>query len=309
MENTDVLTNPLLLAEPHDRKAHLRFRSPKKAVIHSIDNDDAHTTTTLKTAKTTPKKTSEKSENRPRPRSQAVVPKRTKPVYYLFDRHTDVTAVVLLVCVFLITVGSYPGGQEGDRVSLQHVFYSGWITAVATGLGALPFFFLHDLDAFYKGLSNALAAGMMIAASYSLITEALEYQTSEVGLLDSIHSLGTATALEPTLHTSTDSLMILLYMPIVAREYHPPVRTFCGALLGLIFILVAKQVLDKYEDLSIESLVAGDPAVQDNSDNECVEVVNGSTSVVNKGCRPQVEAFNFLALFVCYYVYHRFIHL
>lgn len=62
---------------------------------------------------------------------------------------------------------------------LQHpvvdVFLFATITAIATGLGALPFFFFKKLTRSWLGISNAIAAGLMIAASFGLIYEGLEY--------------------------------------------------------------------------------------------------------------------------------------
>lgn len=45
------------------------------------------------------------------------------------------------------------------------------VTALATGLGALPFAFVHDVSRRYLGLANALAAGLMLAASLLLLYE------------------------------------------------------------------------------------------------------------------------------------------
>lgn len=42
--------------------------------------------------------------------------------------------------------------------------------AAATGLGALPFFFV-ELDPQWAGLCNGMAAGVMLAASFDLIQE------------------------------------------------------------------------------------------------------------------------------------------
>ncbi len=45
------------------------------------------------------------------------------------------------------------------------------ITAVATGLGALPFLFVHRFSDWWLGVFNAGAGGLMLAASHSLIAE------------------------------------------------------------------------------------------------------------------------------------------
>lgn len=55
------------------------------------------------------------------------------------------------------------------------VFYFASITAIATGFGALPFFFFRDPSRTWLGISNATAAGLMLAASFGLIYEGLEY--------------------------------------------------------------------------------------------------------------------------------------
>lgn len=39
------------------------------------------------------------------------------------------------------------------------VFYYAMITAIATGIGALPFFFFKDLTRNWLGISNAVARG------------------------------------------------------------------------------------------------------------------------------------------------------
>jgi zinc transporter ZupT len=55
-----------------------------------------------------------------------------------------------------------------------NVFYYAMITAIATGFGALPFFFFKDLTPNWLGISNAVASGLMIAASFGLIYEGIE---------------------------------------------------------------------------------------------------------------------------------------
>lgn len=55
------------------------------------------------------------------------------------------------------------------------VFIYALITAVATGLGALPFFFFKNLTRNWLGISNAIASGLMIAASFGLIYEGINH--------------------------------------------------------------------------------------------------------------------------------------
>lgn len=65
------------------------------------------------------------------------------------------------------------GGSPG-RVSVSTVAWSTFAMAVATGLGAVPFFFM-ELEAQWAGLCNGLAAGVMLAASFDLVQEGQVY--------------------------------------------------------------------------------------------------------------------------------------
>ena len=55
------------------------------------------------------------------------------------------------------------------------VFLLALLTAVATGLGALPFYFVESLTRGWLGVSNALASGLMLAASLGLVYEGAAY--------------------------------------------------------------------------------------------------------------------------------------
>jgi len=54
------------------------------------------------------------------------------------------------------------------------VFLFAGLTAVATGLGALPFLLTRKLGRQWLGLANALAAGLMLGASFGLMYEGFE---------------------------------------------------------------------------------------------------------------------------------------
>jgi len=68
---------------------------------------------------------------------------------------------------------------------IYDVFLYALITAIATGLGALPFMFIKKITPTVMGFSNAIAAGLMTGASIGLIIEAVEinYLKLIVGLL------------------------------------------------------------------------------------------------------------------------------
>ncbi|KAL0349353.1 UNVERIFIED_CONTAM: putative zinc transporter [Sesamum angustifolium] len=65
-------------------------------------------------------------------------------------------------------MGEWQGGN--NRVSVSTVAFFTLAMAAATGLGALPFFFV-ELDPQWAGICNGMAAGVMLAASFDLIQE------------------------------------------------------------------------------------------------------------------------------------------
>jgi zinc transporter ZupT len=54
------------------------------------------------------------------------------------------------------------------------------VTAIATGLGAVPFLFIRSLSKWWLGISNAIAAGLMLGASHNLIAEGAKIGPSRV---------------------------------------------------------------------------------------------------------------------------------
>lgn len=67
-------------------------------------------------------------------------------------------------------------------VNVYTVTLAAGITAVATGLGALPFLFFRNISRRNLGLANAAAAGLMIAASVMLLYEGSAYSLVRVGV-------------------------------------------------------------------------------------------------------------------------------
>jgi zinc transporter ZupT len=60
------------------------------------------------------------------------------------------------------------------------VFFAALLTALATGLGALPFLLVRKFSRRWLGIFNSLAAGLMLGASHGLINEGLD---RDLGLL------------------------------------------------------------------------------------------------------------------------------
>lgn len=61
-----------------------------------------------------------------------------------------------------------------NRVSVSTVALFTLVMAAATGLGAVPFFFV-ELDQKWAGICNGMAAGVMLAASFDLIQEGQDH--------------------------------------------------------------------------------------------------------------------------------------
>lgn len=71
-------------------------------------------------------------------------------------------------------VGNSNRKGGSNRVSVSTVALFTLAMAAATGLGAVPFFFV-ELDPQWAGLCNGMAAGVMLAASFDLIQEGQDY--------------------------------------------------------------------------------------------------------------------------------------
>jgi hypothetical protein len=77
----------------------------------------------------------------------------------------DLLGYSLLALLIVVTFVTYPDFDTlKQKVTAQHVWYFGWITAIATGAGVLPFFFFSEPDKFWMGVSNG--EGELLSALY-----------------------------------------------------------------------------------------------------------------------------------------------
>lgn len=66
-----------------------------------------------------------------------------------------------------------------DWAVIEHCAYYGLLTCLTTGLGALPFFVCKVQNEAWLGAGNAMAAGMMIAASVDMAIEGASLEASD----------------------------------------------------------------------------------------------------------------------------------
>ena len=100
------------------------------------------------------------------------------------------------------------GSRSGNGTKGWSVALNTLLMALASGLGAAPFFVVEKVPRKWLGVANALASGVMIAASFGLIKEGL----------DSVN-----------------------HVP------HTLVRLVGGMILGLVFIIFSQQLVDGHE--------------------------------------------------------------
>ena len=117
----------------------------------------------------------------------------------------------------VITKYTMPTELRTSNPTVQHVWFYGWVTALSTGAGAAPLILAHDMGKAMLAFGNAVAAGMMLSASYSLVAEGM-------------------TVVEPAGFTNGwwGGFAVLLAAPWA--------RMLLGVLAGLVFILSTKKV-------------------------------------------------------------------
>lgn len=165
----------------------------------------------------------------------------------------DMLGYSLWAIIFAMTIFMYPNSvAAGSKPTLSYVFYHGWITAVSTGAGVLPFYLVSIPNQMWNGVSNAIACGMMVAASYSLSYEGitLDEETEGWGVKD-----GMGGAYSEIVGTIVSALRNLGLDGIDGDTLDSPAtRTFLGMLLGVVFIVVTQKVLDQHEDLKVGNI-------------------------------------------------------
>lgn len=163
------------------------------------------------------------------------------------DEEFDTFGYGLLAVLIIVTVVAYPYESiKGASPTLGFVFYYGWITAISTGAGVLPFYIVDIPNKMWLGISNAVASGMMVAASYSLAREGITIDEGEPWDQPSggIISLGA--------EIMSYALSSMGISGISEEDLNGPFgRTILGVLSGVAFILITQKLLEGHEDLKV----------------------------------------------------------
>lgn len=81
--------------------------------------------------------------------------KESEHAIHKANRQTPAWAYICLVLMAAVTYVTVPSPfQPHGEPTLNHVFFYGWLTALSTGLGVLPFLFLPDVASYWVGISN-----------------------------------------------------------------------------------------------------------------------------------------------------------
>jgi zinc transporter ZupT len=163
------------------------------------------------------------------PRATAIAKVPPPPIAFHGTGYSARIAMAIMIVISAFCLAYLNGNPlccclKKTSPTTQHVASYGFLSTVATGLGAVPFMFVGKPNRWWLGFSNALAAGMMMAASLGLLFEGLmlDYETST-------------------------SFMWTVVM-------HPLTRLACGILLGVVFMRVSKNLLDEADDMKMVGL-------------------------------------------------------
>ena len=144
--------------------------------------------------------------------------------HYNFYINIGIVCLSIITIVTILAVYSLKDSKlDSTTVNILHVWAYSWMTAVCTGLGAVPFFMIDNVNDFWLGICNALAGGMMIAASFVLVYE------------------GAAEGFDEQADEA-----VPFYVTII--------KLLIGFLLGVGFVRICRKRLVEYEDLKMGNL-------------------------------------------------------
>uniref|UniRef100_UPI0030EEE457 ZIP family metal transporter n=2 Tax=Rhodohalobacter sp. 8-1 TaxID=3131972 RepID=UPI0030EEE457 len=91
------------------------------------------------------------------------------------DENDALNGAFAILLFIAVLAASYwvVGDMAGGTVTIFHVFIAAFVTAAATGFGAIPFLFIKEFDNKWLGIGNSVAAGLMLGASIGLVYEGI----------------------------------------------------------------------------------------------------------------------------------------
>jgi zinc transporter ZupT len=120
------------------------------------------------------------------------------------DVLNGIIAVLLLISVLAASFWVVRDMADGN-VTILHVFVAAFITAAATGFGAIPFLFIKEFDNKWLGIGNSVAAGLMLGASIGLVYEGFTIEGIDFNAAKTIGGLVLGGVLVVLSHNFLDS--------------------------------------------------------------------------------------------------------
>ncbi len=136
--------------------------------------------------------------------------------------------------------------------SVANVAAYAWITTASTGLGAAPFYCFTSLRSTWLGVSNAVAGGMMTAASIGLIIEAMEDEALIAALPGHEHNHG---ALKVVLGLAVGGAFMLLSKRYLDGMDHLDIGNLHGASARRALLIIAVMTLHSFAEGLVRGLV------------------------------------------------------
>ena len=131
------------------------FHTWKNSLLASMGEEDlSNKTRAAKMTQTVDAPGSERVVAQKVPIDKEVIVQKPRGLWRQPEKGIDWAAWCLLLVFAVISIAAYPGDLDGTTVTAQKVFFYGWLTAVSTGLGAIPFCFFRELNDNYLGISN-----------------------------------------------------------------------------------------------------------------------------------------------------------
>jgi ZIP family zinc transporter len=146
--------------------------------------------------------------------------------------------------------------------NLVFVFVAGFVTALATGLGAIPFFLVDDISDRWTVTLWGLASGIMVSASlFGLIREGLNYGDEWLivpGLLTGVlivilgHRVVDHTDIDPRQYEQADFSKLVLILGVLTVHSFPE-----GVAVGVAFAELGLETGDAISILGFSAPVLG----------------------------------------------------